>query len=60
MRQFVMAEPHVTAMKKFEVWAGDGSAFADWTSNRQPGENMGIFDLDIPLKFCDKFYMSRA
>jgi len=55
-----MAEPHVTAMKKFEVWAGDGSAFADWTSNRQPGENMGIFDLDIPLKFCDKFYMSRA
>ena len=33
MRQFVMAEPHVTAMKKFEVWAGDGSAFADWTSS---------------------------
>lgn len=29
MRQFVMTEPHVTAMKKFEVWAGDGSAFAD-------------------------------
>jgi Domain of unknown function (DUF3291) len=33
MRQFVVAEPHVTAMKKFEVWAGDGSAFADWTSS---------------------------
>ena len=33
MRQFVMTEPHVTAMKKFEVWAGDGSAFADWTSS---------------------------
>jgi hypothetical protein len=33
MRQFVMAEPHATAMKKFEVWAGDGSAFADWTSS---------------------------
>ncbi|MDF2727337.1 MAG: hypothetical protein K0S84_880 [Nitrososphaera sp.] len=33
MRQFVMAEPHITAMKKFEEWAGDGSAFADWTSS---------------------------
>ena len=33
MRQFVMAEPHLTAMKKFEVWAGDGSAFVDWTSS---------------------------
>jgi hypothetical protein len=33
MRQFVMTEPHVTAMKKFEVWAGDGSSFADWTSS---------------------------
>ena len=26
MRQFVMTVPHVTAMKKFEVWAGHGSA----------------------------------
>jgi hypothetical protein len=33
MRQFVIAEPHVTAMKKFEEWAGDGSAFADWISS---------------------------
>ena len=33
MRQFVMTEPHLTAMKKFEVWAGEGSAFADWTSS---------------------------
>ncbi len=33
MRQFVMAEPHFTAMKKFEVWAGEGSAFADWISS---------------------------
>ena len=32
MREFVMTEPHITAMKKFEEWAGDGSAFADWTS----------------------------
>ena len=33
MRQFVMAEPHVTAMKKFEEWSGEGSAFADWISS---------------------------
>jgi hypothetical protein len=33
MRQFVMSEPHVTAMEKFEEWAGDGSAFANWTSS---------------------------
>ncbi|HJU33993.1 MAG TPA: hypothetical protein VJ695_02615 [Nitrososphaera sp.] len=33
MRQFVMADPHFLAMKKFEVWAGDGSAFAHWTSS---------------------------
>ena len=33
MRQFVMAEPHVTATKKCEEWVGDGSAFVDWTSS---------------------------
>lgn len=33
MRQFVSAEPHAKAMKKFEEWAGDGSAFVDWTSS---------------------------
>jgi Domain of unknown function (DUF3291) len=33
MRHFVMAEPHATAMKKFEEWAGDGSAFVEWTSS---------------------------
>jgi hypothetical protein len=28
-----MTEPHVMAMKKFEEWAGDGSAFVEWTSS---------------------------
>ena len=32
MRRFVLAEPHATAMKKFEKWAGEGSAFVEWTS----------------------------
>jgi hypothetical protein len=27
-----MAEPHATAVKKFRVWAGEGSAFVEWTS----------------------------
>lgn len=29
---FVKAEPHATAMKRFPEWAGEGAAFADWTS----------------------------
>jgi len=33
MRKFVMTESHITAMKKFEEWAGEGSAFVDWTSS---------------------------
>ncbi len=33
MRQFVISEPHATAMKKFEEWAGEGSAFVEWTSS---------------------------
>jgi len=33
MRHFVLTEPHAMAMKKFEEWAGDGSAFAEWTSS---------------------------
>jgi hypothetical protein len=32
MRRFVLSEPHATAMKKFERWAGEGSAFVEWTS----------------------------
>ncbi len=33
VRLFVPAEPHATAIKKFTQWAGDGSAFVEWTSN---------------------------
>ena len=32
IRLFVPAEPHATAIKKFTQWAGDGSAFVEWTS----------------------------
>jgi hypothetical protein len=32
MKAFVMAESHATEIKKFAAWAGDGSAFVEWTS----------------------------
>ncbi|AIC14355.1 hypothetical protein NVIE_001720 [Nitrososphaera viennensis EN76] len=32
-RNFVMAEPHATAIAKFSRWAGDGSAFVEWASS---------------------------
>ena len=30
LKAFLRAEPHVTAMKRLETWAGDGAAFTDW------------------------------
>jgi len=33
MRSFVGKEPHLTAMTMFSSWAGEGSAFAEYTSN---------------------------
>jgi hypothetical protein len=30
--RFTSKEPHATAIKKFERWAGEGSAFVEWTS----------------------------
>jgi hypothetical protein len=27
-----MPEPHATAVKRFTVWAGEGSAFVEWRS----------------------------
>jgi hypothetical protein len=32
LRRFISEEPHATAVKKFEIWAGEGSAFVEWTS----------------------------
>ncbi len=33
LRQFVIAEPHATAIRKFTIWAGEGSAFVEWYSS---------------------------
>ena len=32
LRLFIMTEPHATAVKKFTEWAGEGSAFVEWSS----------------------------
>jgi hypothetical protein len=32
LHRFTSQEPHATAIKKFEIWAGEGSAFVEWTS----------------------------
>jgi hypothetical protein len=29
-----MTEPHATAVKKFTEWAGEGSAFGEWSSRK--------------------------
>jgi hypothetical protein len=33
LSRFVMVEPHATAIKKFNKWAGEGAAFVEWTSS---------------------------
>jgi hypothetical protein len=32
MREFVTNEPHLTAIRNFESWAGDGAAFVEYAS----------------------------
>lgn len=32
LNSFVVAEPHATAVKKFDNWAGKGAAFVEWNS----------------------------
>jgi hypothetical protein len=32
LRQFIGTDPHATAVRKFTEWAGEGSAFVEWTS----------------------------
>ena len=32
LRRFVMTEPYATAVKKLIEWAGEGSAFVEWSS----------------------------
>ena len=32
LKRFIMEDPHATAIRKFTEWAGEGSAFVEWTS----------------------------
>ncbi len=33
LKGFITEEPHATAVKKIKKWAGEGSAFVEWTYN---------------------------
>ncbi|MSP79037.1 MAG: DUF3291 domain-containing protein [Dehalococcoidia bacterium] len=36
MRAYVRAEPHLSTMKRFEEWAGEGAAFVEWKAPDGP------------------------
>ena len=44
LRRFIMTEPHATAVKKFTEWAGEGSAFVEWSSIYQLPTAVTIVD----------------
>ncbi|MGH9406882.1 MAG: hypothetical protein ACRD3D_13755 [Terriglobia bacterium] len=46
---FVGSEPHATAVKRFERWAGPGAAFAEWESaHSQPSWDEALKKLETP------------
>lgn len=32
LHKFIRAEPHATAVKRFNSWAGEGASFVEWRS----------------------------
>jgi hypothetical protein len=55
MRQFVMVEPHVKAVKNLNKWARDYSAFTDWTgSNNSIDWEEAIIRLQNPTFYYNK------
>ena len=56
LRQFVLSEPHATAVKKFNEWAGEGSAFVEWSSQSEQIDWRDAFKrLEVPT-----FYYKKA
>jgi hypothetical protein len=35
LSKFVLSEPHASAVNKFNEWAGEGSAFVEWSSESE-------------------------
>ncbi|HEX5481015.1 MAG TPA: hypothetical protein VFZ08_00145 [Terriglobia bacterium] len=53
---FVSAEPHATAVRRFEKWAGPGAAFVEWTvADKAPGWPEALEKLQTPT-----FYYQAA
>ncbi|MCI0440064.1 MAG: DUF3291 domain-containing protein [Chloroflexi bacterium] len=55
MGEFVRAEPHAEAIRRFEEWAGEGASFAEWqTSDPRANWNEAMERLKSPT-----FYYKR-
>lgn len=50
-----MEDPHATAIRKFTEWAGEGSAFVEWTSpNNTIDWREASKKLEIPTYYYKK------
>ena len=55
LKRFVPEEPHATAIKKFTEWAGEGSAFVEWTSpSKEINWSEAMFKLKNPTFYYKK------
>ncbi len=55
LRQFVLSEPHATVVKKFNEWAGEGSAFVEWSSQSEQIDWREAFKrLEVPTFYYKK------
>ena len=56
LKQFVPQEPHATAIKKFTEWAGEGSAFVEWT---KPSKEINWSEAMIKLENPTFYYKKK-
>lgn len=55
LKRFIMEDPHATAIRKFTEWAGEGSAFVEWTSpNNTIDWREASKKLEIPTYYYKK------
>jgi hypothetical protein len=55
LKRFIMEDPHATAIRKFTEWAGEGSAFVEWTSpNNTIDWPEALKKLEIPTYYYKK------
>ena len=56
LKLFVPKEPHATAIKKFTEWAGEGSAFVEWT---KPSKEINWPEAMIKLENPTFYYKKK-